>query len=88
MNGAQSWKQFAKSDPMAWKARFMELINDPNSEILFYLKGVDVWAGVTRAATGKGGATDWELLQIMENKGCWPGIRWMMNGISVPNPFD
>jgi hypothetical protein len=88
MNGAQSWKQFAKSDPMAWKARFMELINDPNSEIFFNLKGVDVWAGVTRAATGKGGATDWELLQIMENKGCWSRIRWMMNGISVPNPFD
>lgn len=43
-------------------------MNDPQADILFNLKRVDVWGSVTRASRGAGGATDWELLQIMQNE--------------------
>jgi hypothetical protein len=65
-NDAESWKQFAAGDPLAWQAHFMEVMNDPNGEVLFNLQGVDVWAGATRAATGRGGATDWELTLLTD----------------------
>jgi hypothetical protein len=86
-NSAESWKQFAIIDPMEWKPRFLEGMNDPRAEVLFNLKGVDVWGGVTRASRGAGGATDWELLQIMQNEDWWPRIKWMKDGVLVPNPF-
>jgi hypothetical protein len=87
-NGAESWKQFAKADPMQWKSHFLYAMNDPNAEVLFNLKGVDVWGGVTRASRGAGGATDWELLQIMQNEGWWSRIKWMRDGVQVTNPFE
>lgn len=82
---AESWKQFARVDPMERKSLFLEVMNDPRVEVLFNLKGVDVWGGVTRASRG---ATDWELLQIQQNPDWWPRIRWMKDGIPVPNPFE
>lgn len=87
-NASQSWKQFANADPMEWKSRFFDVMNDPQAEVLFNLKGVDVWGGVTRASCGAGGATDWELLQIMQNEDWWPRITWMKDGVQVPNPFE
>ena len=81
--------QLAKA-PMNWKPDFTKLMNDPNSEVFFNLKDVDVWPGLSRAASGKGfGATDWELLQIYTNKDWWPRIKWINElGIQVPNPFN
>jgi hypothetical protein len=87
-NFAETWEQFARSDPMNWKAHFFALMSDPGVEVLFNLKGVDVWAGVTRAAAGRGGATDWELLQIRVNVEWWPRISWSLDGASAPNPFE
>jgi hypothetical protein len=87
-NSAESWKQFAAIDPMEWKSQFLEVMNDPQAKVGFNLKGVDVWGGVTRASRGAGGATDWELLQIMRNADWWPRIRWMKDGVQVPNPFE
>jgi hypothetical protein len=48
---------------------------------------VDVWAGVTRAAKGAGGATDWELLKIRQNPQWWDRIEFMKDGKPVANPF-
>jgi hypothetical protein len=87
-NSAETWKQFAKADPMQWKSHFLDLMNNPTAEVLFNLDGVDVWAGVTRASRGPGGATDWELLQILRNKDWWSRIKWFKNGVQVPNPFQ
>ena len=85
--GADSWKVWAKGDPMAWKGKFYDVMNDKKSEILFNLDGVDVWGGVTRASRNAGGATDWELLQIYSNKEWWSRIKWIKEGKPVPNPF-
>jgi hypothetical protein len=61
------------------------MLSDPNQRVLFNLDGVDVWGGVTRAAAGKGGATDWELLQI--KYGDFPNLEFWQNGVRVGNPF-
>ena len=86
-NSAISWKVFARRDPLHWKDAFFERMSHPDSQILFNLKGVDVWKGVTRAANRKGGATDWELLQISQNELWWGRIEWIMDGQRMPNPF-
>lgn len=63
-------------------------MNNETSEILFNLKAVDVWAGVMRAASGRHGATDWELLQIQQNKDWWSRIEWYKDGGLTANPFE
>jgi hypothetical protein len=87
-NSAESWKQFAKADPMQWKSYFLDVMNDHNAEVVFNPDGVDVWAGVIRASRGAGGATDWELLQIMQNEDWWSRIKWIEDGVQVANPFQ
>ncbi len=86
-NGAESWKQWAKDDPMNWQSKFYDVMNDADAEVLFNLDSVDVWGGITRASRGAGGATDWELLQIYSNKDWWSRIKWIKNDAEVPNPF-
>ena len=86
-HSAESWKQFAKDDPLNWKSIFLDLMNDPNNEVLFNLDGVDVMGGLTRASTNRGGPTDWELLKIFENKEWWPRIKWIKNGVEVAIPL-
>ena len=86
-NGAESWKQWAKSDPAKWKSKFYEQLNDPNAEVIFNLDGVDVWKGVSRSSRNAGGATDWELLQIRSNPEWWSRIKWIKDGVEVANPF-
>jgi hypothetical protein len=66
--GGKSWKQWAKDDPMNWQLKFIEVMNNTNNIILFNLDDVEIWEGITRASRGNGGATDWELLQIYQNK--------------------
>lgn len=57
-----------------------------DTPVLFNLDGVDVWGGVSRAGGGRGGATDWELLQIYQNPD-FPNLQFFQNGGPVPNPF-
>ncbi|HEY5312921.1 MAG TPA: hypothetical protein VIK18_10400 [Pirellulales bacterium] len=85
---AETWKHFAKNDPTQWKLRFLAVMNDEGTQVFFNLKGVDVWAGVMRAASGRHGATDWELLQIKQNKDWWPRIKWCKDGLPLANPFE
>lgn len=44
-------------------------------------------SGVQRAAAGRGGATDWELLQIRQNPQFWDSLQFWEKGAQVPNPF-
>ncbi len=47
-----------------------------------------MWAAVTRASRGSGGATDWELFQIKMAPESWNKITWFLMGKTVPNPFE
>lgn len=75
-------------DPTLWKEWIRETMSNPNTRVYFNLDGgVDVWGGVQRAASGRGGPTDWELLLIKENPQWWDRIEWIKDGKSVANPF-
>ena len=69
----------------AWKFGVMRILSDPSQRVLFNLDGVDVWAGLTRAAAGKGGATDWELLQL--KYGNFPNVEFWQGGVKVRSSF-
>lgn len=83
--GATTWKDFA--DPLNWKAEMTQQLSDPAVTKLFNLDGVDVWKGVSRAAAGGGGATDWELFQIYSNPEWQSSVQWFKNGEQVVSPF-
>ena len=68
--------------------KFRELPFDGNTRFTFNLDGVDVWAGVSRAARGAGRFTDQELLLIKQNPQFWGRITWIKGGHIVPNPFQ
>ncbi|UJP39143.1 hypothetical protein [Cellulomonas palmilytica] len=88
-HGADTWKSLPEVGPDAplgaWKDGVVRKLRDPGQRVLFNLDGVDVWPGVSRAAAGRGGATDWELLQIRE--GSFPNLEFWQNGKCVGNPF-
>jgi hypothetical protein len=66
----------------------MDVMNNPMNRVSFNLTGVDKpFAAAARAAAGRGGATDWELFQIMQNSAWWNRIVFYNNGQVVPNPF-
>lgn len=73
-------------DGDAWKMGVTRMLEDPNQRVVFNLDGVDVWRGVTRAASGRGGATDWELLQIRSNS--YPNLEFWLGGVRVGSPFE
>ena len=83
-NSAITWKNFSKNDPLNWKLNFHEAMNSPNNKILFNLDDVDVWAGITRASRGSGGATDWEFLQIRQNPQWWERIACLLHRLALP----
>lgn len=83
---ATTWKQF--DDVENWQPQVLDKILDPNQKVLFNLDGVDVWGGVTRSASGRGGATDWELLHIRQNPQAWGTIDFIQDGVKVENPFQ
>jgi len=70
-----------------WKPQVLDKITDPNQKVLFNLEGVDVWSGVSRSASGRGGATDWELLQIKQSPQAWDTIEFWQSSTKVENPF-
>lgn len=84
--GARTWKSFA--DPLNWKLEMTQHLSDSTVTKLFNLDGVDVWGGISRAAAGSGGATDWELMQIRSNPQWWDSIQWFRGGQQVGNPFS
>jgi RHS repeat-associated protein len=86
-HGGSTWKSLPESQLPgdAWKSGVTRMLSDPDQRVLFNLDGVDVWQGVTRAASGKGGATDWELLQI--KYGGFPNLEFWLGGVRVGNPF-
>lgn len=79
------WSGFARRFRVLIAAGVPGKLSDPNQRVLFNLDGVDVWPGVTRAASGRGGATDWELLQI--RGGGFPSLEFWQGGARVGNPF-
>jgi RHS repeat-associated protein len=83
--GATTWKNF--SDPLNWKIEMTEQFSNPRVRKVFNLDGVSVWDGVSRAASGAGGATDWELFQIRSNPQWWDSIQWFRAGRQVGSPF-
>ena len=83
--GATTWKDF--EDPLNWQSGVINKLADPNTTVHFNLDNVDVWQGISRAAAGNGGATDWELSQIYQNPQWWDTTQFWQNGILVPNPF-
>jgi hypothetical protein len=70
-----------------WQATVLEKLADPNTTVHFNLDEVDVWQGVQRAASGRGGPTDWELLQIQQNPQYWDTLQFWKGGQPAPNPF-
>jgi len=82
---AITWKELP--NPENWKVAVLDALIDPNCQICFNLDGVDVWRGIQRAASGRGGATDWELLQIKQNPQIWNTIQFWKHGQPVSNPF-
>jgi RHS repeat-associated protein len=84
--GAETWKNLP--DPMKWKSGVLDALSDPRRQVHFNLDGVDVWRGVQRAASGRGGATDWELLQVKQSPQFWDTLHFWKSGREVPNPFN
>ena len=83
-HGATTWKQF--DDAGNWQPQVYARLADPEQRVLFNLDGIDsVWASVQRAASGRGGATDWELMMMRENE--FPNLEFWQNGQRVANPF-
>ena len=70
-----------------WQTTVLDALNDPNTTVHFNLDQVDVWQGVQRAASGQGGPTDWELLQIQQNPQSWDTLQFWKGGQPAPNPF-
>lgn len=84
--GADTYKNLA--DPNRWKSGVLEALGDPTRQVHFNLDGVDVWKGIQRASSGRGGATDWELLQIRQNPQSWDSLQFWKDGEITKNPFE
>ena len=87
-HGAETWEEFAREDPLQWTLVLLELADDPATRIFFNLHNVDVSAGLTRAASGRGTPTDGELLQIHEHPSWWPRVEWWDNELRASNRFE
>ncbi len=82
-HGAETWKDLPTH--VDWKQGVLGKLRDPDQRVLFNLDDVDVWGGVARASAGRGGATDWELLQLAGNE--FPKLEFWKNGRLVEGPF-
>ncbi len=86
-NNAHTWKDFP--DPNNWKDGVNDALFNPDMEILVNLDGIDnPMLAMQRAASNRGGATDWELLQIKLTPSAWDRVTWFLNGEVVSNPFN
>ena len=41
-----------------------------------------------RATVGRGGMTDWELMQVKLHPDWWGRIKWIKDGKPAENPFE
>ncbi len=84
----------------AWRTNFLNRLNDSRSEFYVNLKGLGARGGpdaaVARAASGGGGATDWELLQLVDHaseeaeagRDFWQRVKFFDDtGHETSNPF-
>lgn len=89
-HGADTWKSLpeaqAGASVDAWRQGVLRKLRDPNQRVLFNLDGVEVWPGLQRAASGQGGATDWELMQIRQES--FPNLEFWRNGVREGSPFE
>lgn len=88
VHGSSTWKSLPESKlgGDAWKSGVMRMLLDPHHRVLFNLDGEDVWGGITRAAAAKGGATDWELLQL--RYGDFPNVEFWRGRVKVRNLLE
>ncbi len=63
---AGTWRD--APNPNEWWFFVVGKVLDPKVEKLFLLEGVNAMEGITRAASGRGGPTDKELLLIYQDK--------------------
>ncbi len=49
-----------QTDSRNWRAGVLDALSDPSRTVHFNLDGVDVWEGLLREASRRGGTTDWE----------------------------
>ena len=84
--GAETWKSLP--DAANWRSGVLQKLADPGTPVHFNLDGVDVWGGLPRAAAGRGGSTDWELLQIYQNPQFQETIQFWRGGQTVANPLQ
>jgi hypothetical protein len=66
--------------------RLVEIAGRDDTKILWDLTGVDVLAGLQRAAALRPGPTDWELLQFKEHPDWLARTTWYENGLVVRCP--
>lgn len=85
-HNATTWKQF--DDAESWQQQVLDRLNDTNQRVLLNLDGVDVWGGVSRSSAGRGGAADWELLQIRQNPQSWESVEFFKDGVRTGSPFE
>lgn len=83
--GAETWKDLP--DPTQWKSGVLDALANPSRQVHFNLDGVDVWGGLQRGSSGRGGATDWELIQVQQTPQFWNSLEFWKNGEKVENPF-
>ena len=85
----------------AWRQNFLRWLNDSRSEFYVNLRGMDAYGGpneaVRRGASGSGGATDWEMSQLVDHADdqpdggaeFWPRVHFYGdNGAPTANPFN
>lgn len=82
--GASTWHQFTNPN---WRLGVLEKMADTRTHIHFNLTNVNVWEGVTRGATSRAGATDWELFTIYRNPQHWERFTFWLNDSPAANPF-
>jgi len=73
-----------------WQDVVMRNLEDPDQKVLFNLEDVEVWPGITRAASGRGSATDWELLQVYQREKAgnpYPNLEFWDGQVPAENPF-
>ena len=82
---ADTYKDFPDQP---WRDVVRTKILDPDTQVHFNMDGVDIWPGLSRAAAGRGGPTDWELLTVQQNPQIWNTVTFWKGGSPVPNPFE
>ena len=83
--GGETWHVWGKE---SFQTQFLEVINNVNNKINFNLTGPDgEMINVWKAITDPSKATNWELLQLYQNKEALTRTTFYYNGKVIANPF-